>query len=418
MKNKNKISKMAALFVGLACFTQASMAQNNVLRSVGASLQYAQEDMSYLVEAYNDIQKAYRHERTSNSPRMWLYRSMVYSRVWYKRSNGKFASEDLTSAGLTSGVSMQKFYEHPGPKKDDDIYEASLEVGNSFATLYNESNSLLQRGNDSLISYDSLVMYMELGSYLFDKLDTSAVRKFSNNGINKSSVTERLMYFVAKSDNIESKKRIFGESIKSGELNAMAYEGLALVYLGEGDTSKAESMLMNAYKSNPQEKEMFNVLKNFYISSNQTNKLLDVVEGMIKIDSTNSSYFYLRGKLRDDVLKEHSLARRDYKKAIELDEFNYDAYFDLGANIVSYETMKWRNMKVNARTEADRNKADEGLLNVYRMAEEYLLIATENTEYGVNDKRNLYQALYVVYSELDNPGKAQYYRSMKEYLEN
>ena len=59
---------------------------------------------------------------------------------------------------------MQKFYEHPGPKKDDDIYEASLEVGNSFATLYNESNSLLQRSNDSLISYDSLVMYMELGS--------------------------------------------------------------------------------------------------------------------------------------------------------------------------------------------------------------------------------------------------------------
>ena len=61
MKNKNRTSKMAALFVGLACFTQAATAQNNVLRSVGASLQYAQEDMSYLVEAYNDIQKAYRH---------------------------------------------------------------------------------------------------------------------------------------------------------------------------------------------------------------------------------------------------------------------------------------------------------------------------------------------------------------------
>ena len=408
MKNKQTI-KIGLMLIGAVFMSNQVLAQNSVLRGVGAALSYAESDASYLVEAKNGIDKAYKNSKTANSPRMWLYRSMVYSRLSFKKGNARFEGADLSNAGLESGISMKKFLEHTGEKKDDDIEEAEMEAGSAFAATFNEHYAIQNR--------DSAIMYLEVANYLFDRIDTGSLRKFANSGITKSSVSDRLMYFVATSDNDETKKRIFSESINSGNVNAVAFEGMAGLLLKEGDTAKAEVMLMDAYQKNAGDKDMFNVLKNFYISSGQTNKLLAVVEEMIKKDESNSSYYYLRGKLRDDVQKEHELARKDYLKAIELDAFNYDAFFDLGANLVSHETMKWRNMKINARTDADIKIANEGLIKVYKQAEEYLLTAAENTKYGIIDKINLYKALNVVYLELDDNGKAQYYKTLAKGLE-
>ena len=199
---------------------------------------------------------------------------------------------------------MQNFLKYTGEKNSEDVNEARLEVTNAFVSIYNESNSLVEKQ-----AYGKLVEYMQISSFLYDNLDTSGIRQLGNNGIDGKSVNYRLMYFATKLEDKKQQEDIFTSAIKSGKGGAIAYEGLANLYLSKKDTAKAETMLSDAFKKNTKNKDIFNVLKNFYIVSGKTDKLLKVVDNLIKEDDGNSAYYYLRGKLRDDVEKNHEAAK-------------------------------------------------------------------------------------------------------------
>ena len=410
----NKISKkISLLLLGAVLTTNAANAQKSALRSVGVSLSQVANSpdvIDYLIEAKNDIDRAALNEKTKNDPRMYLYKSMVYSRLFFKKGSEIFSGADLSTVGYESALAMQNFLKYTGEKNSEDVNEARLEVTNAFVSIYNESNSLVEKQ-----AYGKLVEYMQISSFLYDNLDTSGIRQLGNNGIDGKSVNYRLMYFATKLEDKKQQEDIFTSAIKSGKGGAIAYEGLANLYLSQKDTAKAETMLSDAFKKNTKNKDIFNVLKNFYIVSGKTDKLLKVVDNLIKEDDGNSAYYYLRGKLRDDVEKNHDAAKSDYLKAIELDDFNYDAYFDLGANLLNYGTQEWRNKKATARSSEEIKAANEGLTKVYKQAEKYLLRANDNRDYTAADKLNLYQSLYIVYLELEDQGKAQYYKNLKEY---
>ena len=304
----NKISKkISLLLLGAVLTTNAANAQKSALRSVGVSLSQVANNpdvIDYLIEAKNDIDRAALNEKTKNDPRMYLYKSMVYSRLFFKKGSEIFSGADLSTVGYESALAMQNFLKYTGEKNSEDVNEARLEVTNAFVSIYNESNSLVEKQ-----AYGKLVEYMQISSFLYDNLDTSGIRQLGNNGIDGKSVNYRLMYFATKLEDKKQQEDIFTSAIKSGKGGAIAYEGLANLYLSKKDTAKAETMLSDAFKKNTKNKDIFNVLKNFYIVSGKTDKLLKVVDNLIKEDDGNSAYYYLRGKLRDDVEKNHEAAK-------------------------------------------------------------------------------------------------------------
>lgn len=176
----NKISKkISLLLLGAVLTTNAANAQKSALRSVGVSLSQVANNpdvIDYLIEAKNDIDRAALNEKTKNDPRMYLYKSMVYSRLFFKKGSEIFSGADLSTVGYESALAMQNFLKYTGEKNSEDVNEARLEVTNAFVSIYNESNSLVEKQ-----AYGKLVEYMQISSFLYDNLDTSGIRQLGNN---------------------------------------------------------------------------------------------------------------------------------------------------------------------------------------------------------------------------------------------
>jgi len=83
---------------------------------------------------------------------------------------------------------------------------------------------------------------------------------------------------------------------------------------------------------------MFQVLVNFFVGIKQEQRLYADVDRQIGIEP-NSRLYYTRAYLNENQAK-YDAAIADYRKAVEMDEFNYDANFNLGLSLMKYESRK------------------------------------------------------------------------------
>ncbi len=404
----NSFKKTSLLVAGFALLSTPALAQKKQIRNAGASLSF--DGVEYTMEAKNSIDQAYINPLTNNDPQMWLYRAITYARCYNSKNHPLFNGVDLSTSGLAAGTSMVNFYNAP-EKKSSDMDYATENLPAVFGAVFNEAIPLQKRK-----SYDSIVTYFEIAKNLYDRLDTATVRSLANNNLTRSYIDESYFTFVYLMKDETKKEEILNKAYNSGDKRPLIVEALYKMRLAKGDTSGAETIIMNSFNEN-KNYEYFVLVQNFYIAIDKAEKLFVIVDDLIKNDGSNTAYYYIRGKLHDEINNNHNAALEDYKKAVELDEFNYDAYFDMAVNLINNHTMELRTKKVTARNPEDIKKADEGLKAVYKEAEKYLLIANENIDFSLNDKININKALRTVYQELGDAAKALYYKNMVESLE-
>jgi len=361
-----------------------------------------------LVIAKEEIDKAKLNPKTAELPKMYLVRADVYSRI--AGAKGNELLKGLTDkAGLEATMSMNKFFQSTLPKKDDDLETATGLAGNAFAAAFNESTPLFGTKD-----FDQLCVYYGELIALYDKLDTSITNNLANNKITKSSLMETYAQVASLHSDKNTKIKILQGLVDQGNVVPAVVEGLGRSYLSMGDTAKAEACIRQALVTSNNDGAMFQVLVNHFVSIGKEKQLFTDVDKQIGIDPTSRLY-YTRAFLYESQEK-YDLAIADYKKAIELDEFNYDANFNLGLALMKYESRKLYD-KRSAAQGAKRKLVEQELINLFTDAKKYLERALDNVDYSTADQINICKALKSACLEINDAAGAEKYGQLVKSME-
>jgi tetratricopeptide (TPR) repeat protein len=361
-----------------------------------------------LITAKEEIDKAKINPKSAELPKMYLVRSDVYARIAGAKNNELL--KGLTDgAGLEAMVSIRKFHESTMPKKAEEKENGTALAGNAFAAGYNEAISFF-----ATKSYDTLCIYYAELISMYGYLDTAMSNNLANNKITKASLTETFAQVATLHSDKLQKIAILQGLVDNGNTVPAIVEGLSKAYLTNGDTVKAENCIRTALVASNNSDGMFQVLVNFFVGIKQEQRLYADVDRQIGIEP-NSRLYYTRAYLNENQAK-YDAAIADYRKAVEMDEFNYDANFNLGLSLMKYESRKLYD-KRSAAVGAKKKLVDEELKMLFTDAKKYLERALDNVDYSTTDQINICKALKSACLEIGDTAGADKYTSLIKGME-
>ncbi len=380
-------------------------AQERSINSAEYSL--ASGTIDELMLAKEEIDKAAVNEKTYNNNRMFLIKSMVYSRLFDNKGDS-LITPLAQKAGYISGESILAFYESPAKKRYDDMESADIEVNRSFAAVFNESSALY--GNND---YDGLTEYYELLLQLYNHLDTAMIGNLERSKITKKTLQETLAQVASLHSSNEKSMSILQGLVNDGVVTPVVVETLSRVYQKNGDTAKAEAAIRQALEATQYNNAIFQILVNMYVSRGKEDALMEDVSAQINRSVANgnpsANMYYTRGYLLQED-EQYDAAIMDYRKAVELDPLHYDANFNLGVALMKFESRKLNDLSGTERV--TKSKA------LYTEAIEFLEVARENYDYSVTDQVNLCRALMQCYQETDDYSKVSFYLGQSRLLQD
>ncbi len=142
------------------------------------------------------------------------------------------------------------------------------------------------------------------------------------------------------------------------------YYYLKNIYIEKGDSANAEKTLQRGFTKLASNLMTFELI-NFYLTQNKSENALEYLKVALESDPTNKTLHFALGTTYDQ-LKETDKALESYKKAIEIDDQYYDAYYNLG--VMYYNKAVELYKKANETTDNSeytrlRKEADEILQN-------------------------------------------------------
>lgn len=403
MNNLFKTTLGIALTLG---FAQCSTAQIKAVNSAEYALM--SNTVEDLITAKEEIDKAKINPKSAELPKMYLVRSDVYARIAGAKNNELL--QGLTNgAGLEAMVSIRKFHESTLPKKAEEKDNGMALAGNAFAAGYNEAIGFF-----ATKSYDTLCNYYSELIAVYGYLDTAMSNNLANNKITKESLTETYAQVASLHSDKAIKISILQGLVDKGNTVPAVVEGLSKAYLSIGDTVKAENCIRTALAASNNNDAMFQVLVNFFVGIKQEQRLYADVDRQIGIEP-NSRLYYTRAYLNENQAK-YDAAIADYRKAVEMDEFNYDANFNLGLGLMKYESRKLYD-KRSAAVGAKKKLVDEELKMLFMEAKKYLERALDNADYSTADQINICKALKSACLEIGDTAGAERYAALIKGME-
>lgn len=395
-----KMLKHASFIVTLV-LSPSIWSQTRAINSAEFALESNTPDE--LVIAKEEIDKASVHEKTMTAPKMYLVKGKVYRRLFDTRKNPMIAPLSLKS-GLIAGQSMIEFYNSPGKKSSELNDDASAEVGSVFAAVFTEASDYSEvlnkvKPEEKPKVNDTLVMYNQIMLDLFSKLDTGILNQLKGQKVERPYFVERLAYFTL--GNSQPAKRIeILEKLMNDELpSAMVVESFSKEKMAQKDTLGAKEVIKKALVKSNYSNDIFNVLVNYYISINKEDALIDEINIQIK-EKPNSKNYWIRGYLNERQ-KNYDQATLDYRESRNLDEFNYDANWNLAVALMKYENNKLDKLKSKASPE-EKVKMENQIKANYEEAKKYLEFASENSAYTKDELINISKATRTCCLELGN----------------
>ena len=402
----NKLFKTALGLSLTLGFAQCSTAQIKAVNSAEYALM--SNSVEDLIIAKEEIDKAKINPKSAELPKMYLVRSDVYARLAGAKNNELL--KGLTDqAGLEAMVSVRKFHESTLPKKAEERDNGTAVAGNAFAAGYNEAI-----GYFATKSYDTLCIYYAELIAVYGYLDTAMSNNLANNKITKASLTETYAQVATLHSDQKVKIAILQGLVDKGNVVPAVVEGLSKAYLVAADTVKAENCIRTALAASNNSDAMFQILVNFFVSIKQEQRLFNDVDRQLGIDP-NSRLYYTRAYLNENQGR-YDAAIADYRKAVELDEFNYDANFNLGLGLMKYESRKLYD-KRSAAVGAKKKLVDEELKMLFTDAKKYLERALDNVDYSTADQINICKALKSACLEIGDTAGADKYTSLIKGME-
>ncbi|MCB9251106.1 MAG: tetratricopeptide repeat protein [Flavobacteriales bacterium] len=397
-----KLVLITLMLIGFAAFDL--QAQNSKVETVRMILEDPDPDaVKDIRECKKLIDAAAEHSKTSNSPKMWVYRGAVYFEIARKDDELSKENPDAIKIAAESLFKCKETDKDGDWKEQCDFY--MLNVAN---VMFNAAVVQYQKNNyDKALEYYNVIL--KILPY-----DTKGDLKTIN-------ITENLLYqysyyaSMAKGDN-ELTKSYINKLIEVKFNDPKIYSALAKVYLDEKDTSNALVALDKGRKLFPNDADLMNMELDIYLKQGKTDVLIKKLSDAIESDEYNTIYYFARASTYEKMDKPE-LAEKDYEKAIEIDPKYYDAFFNLGVLYVNKAKPLIEKLQ-KTFVKAEQQKIEKQIKDVYLKALTYF---EKCYEIGLPDenkkeKFELYESMQRLYKNVDNKEKEDEFKKLSDEL--
>ncbi|MFV0554383.1 MAG: tetratricopeptide repeat protein [Mangrovibacterium sp.] len=187
--------------------------------------------------------------------------------------------------------------------------------------------------------------------------------------------------------------KYYSEAASHGYQGPDMYDYIMMSYLNQQDTVGAIECLQKGFAQYPEGANIVTNMINLFLQTQRTDDAIKYLDIAIAQDDTNSSFFFARGALYDQ-LKDFDQAIDSYVRAIELKPDYFDPYYNLG--VIYYNRGVAQLEKANAVPqnkpklyEEEKEKANEE----FKRAIPYMEKASESNPediYSLESLKNLY----------------------------
>jgi tetratricopeptide (TPR) repeat protein len=269
-----------------------------------------------LAEGKKLIDEAAAFESTSNDPKMWYYRGMIYLAI---SSNPEKRSLDADAAEKSAISFMNCLKTDRKENYKDDCMNSVWDAG-------------IRAFNDAVDAYTKkdFAKAERLYNLIFEVIPLD-----KDNNLKRSNITPDILnknlYAVAKQTKDNAKAKTYLQKLIDARFNdPLIYIYMERIYLEEKDTANAlkyVEMGRNIFDDNS---ALINEELAIYIARGNTEVLIAKLSDAIDKTPDNEVLYFIRGNLYSNR-KETEKCVGDYKKAIELKPEYFDANYNLGA---------------------------------------------------------------------------------------
>ncbi|AKD04664.1 tetratricopeptide repeat protein [Pontibacter korlensis] len=334
-----------------------------------------------LDKALADIEKATEHKKTKDKAKTWFYRGVIYQDMIGNPIYGKLTDENTPLVILES---FDKTVELDGQNG-----EFAKQVPERKQMLYGQVlNQAVEFHNNQ--DWPKAIEKYELAHKISPE-DTTAVLYAA---------------YASTADNkYDQAIGFYDELLKMGHKTEDVYK--AKVQLQQATEASDEAVmetLANGLKEHPNSVYLMQEELKYYLKNDRADEAMAKLDKAIAADPKNGSLYAVKGNLLERK-KDMDGAREVYKKAIEADPTNFDAYYNLGVLEYNRGTeVNNRAAKMDYATYQKKGKALEAEAKKYYQAS--LPYFEKAHEIRPDDKATV-QNLVNVYTRLGRKADAE-----------
>lgn len=371
-----------------------SFGQNMNVQSAANSL----KDKDYAA-AKNYIDKAAENEQTSNNYKMWYYRAKIYMAIFQDTAASvRSLDEDAASKAAVSFANCIKT-----DKSGWFIEECKQNAWITGLGLYNA-------GVNAYAAKD-WARAEKCFKGIYDVFPLDAEKNLKRENITPESVNKNLYLVGMKSGNKTMAKEYLQKLMESNYNDPFIYIDMARIYFEDKDTAKGLSYLEKGREKFEENTDLVTEEVIIYEAMGKSAELVTKLTQAIEITPDNA-LLYVSRAFTFEKLKNQEKAKEDYLKALDIDDRNFIAAFNLGALIYNQgaalllEANKIPDSKIK-EYEAAKKKADDKLKESVPFLEKAYALDPK-------DKPTL-QTLKLLYSRT---GEQDKYNRIKTELDN
>lgn len=307
-------------------------AQKKVVNAAESALEKGE-----LSKALENINAALQNDETKGLPNTWYIKGQIMQAI--------AKSTDSTCKSLSENPAVEAYDNYQkaieldvkqkiGKKIDFQYMDLSTVAASKAIEAFNANN------------YEKALSLFEL------------TLKIEQNPIFKNVIDTAMMFNCGLAANNAKKYDLaieyFNKAVSYNYGGANTFSLIKSVQLAKGDTAAALQSLKKGIEKYSDDLGLIVDMINFYLVTNQAQEALNYISRAKEKEPSNASFLFAEGTLYEKMeLPEKAV--ESYKKAIELDDKNFSAYFNLG--VLYYNKGVAINNK--ATSENDNNKYNE-----------------------------------------------------------
>jgi tetratricopeptide (TPR) repeat protein len=401
MKTRMMLKAFALVVAGTAA--TATFAQRDKIST--AEMKLTNNDLD-LIAAKDAIDAAAANPLTQTSPYMYLVRGKVYQRIYGSKNEQIMPLSN--DAAYISAAAYLNFFLSKDKKRVFEVDEAKGTFLQSAVDCYNDHIRLLNEKQ-----YGNAIRNLETVVAL---LPYDEQKVLETNNLTHKKLTYAMFAAAYDMKDTVLQEKFLRQLIDLNYPDPMVYGNLADILFSQDKGEEGMQMINRGLEFKPGDAFLVRKKINYYISRNETDKLMAEINAAIDADpenADNAQYYSIRGNLYEQM-KQEDKAIESYKKAIELNDESYDAHWNIGALLIGKANELVKTVGVNGVTmEQVKGKTKE----LYTEAKPHLEKAAENMEYSDKDKRDLYKNLKRIYDNLGDKANSDRVAQMIKELE-
>ncbi len=315
--------KKIALTLVLSSIALIGLSQSkNIQNAYNAFRQETDGMKTKINEAKDFIDLAYKHESTSNDPKMWNYRSKIYLEIILKHPNlDKNAVFEATEAHIRcldrdkkGRIAVRKW------TKEEDVLNGLVQCG------YNLFNSGVEDYNAKDFSA-AIKKYKEI--FRIIPLDKDNLLKRGN--IVPDAIYYNLFLAALGLEDVDSQIKYLQKSIDNNTNNPKIYYYMSNVYSTKGDLEKALEYINIGKEQFSSEITLINAEIDLYMKMGKsTEEIIQKLTDAIEIDNSNEILFIIRSQ-QYSLISEMVKAEEDLLEALEINSESASANNNLAS---------------------------------------------------------------------------------------